>query len=69
MNRQSEGAGDEVPFIDFVKLFCNHKPTYGYSMQTIEEALDMLIENQEEYCEGGLVREEFLELLMSRGGP
>ncbi|KAJ8950416.1 hypothetical protein NQ318_003692 [Aromia moschata] len=30
---------EEINFIDFVKLFCNHKPAYGYSQDNLEKSL------------------------------
>lgn len=28
---------DEISFVEFVKLFINHRPTYGYSLEQIRQ--------------------------------
>nr|CAH7750256.1 unnamed protein product [Callosobruchus chinensis] len=64
---ETQMIGQEVSFIDFVKLFCNHKPVYGYSRQEIEKAFQIMVENAEDNVAGGVTRTEFIELLTSAG--
>ncbi|KAJ8933358.1 hypothetical protein NQ314_014073 [Rhamnusium bicolor] len=42
---ESGKINEEVNFIDFVKLFCNHKPAYGYSKERVEKAFTILEEH------------------------
>ncbi|CAH1998531.1 unnamed protein product [Acanthoscelides obtectus] len=64
---ETQIINQEVSFIDFLKLFCNHKPVYGYSRHEIEEAFHTLMFNAEDYVPGGISREEFIEVLSTTG--
>ncbi|CAH1957592.1 unnamed protein product [Acanthoscelides obtectus] len=64
---ETQIINQEVSFIDFLKLFCNHKPVYGYSRHEIEEAFHILMFNADDYVPGGISREEFIEILTTTG--
>lgn len=65
---QTTGSLDtEINFIDFVKLFCNHKPAYGYSKQSIQEAFKTLVLGSEGEATDQISREEFVSMLSYSG--
>ncbi|KAK9873160.1 hypothetical protein WA026_021393 [Henosepilachna vigintioctopunctata] len=56
-----------ISFLDFVKLYVNHKPVYGYSIATLETTFDNFTE-----CisyAGSVTREEFLQIVTEEGEP
>ncbi|CAH1119104.1 unnamed protein product [Phaedon cochleariae] len=65
---ESQKINEEVNFIDFVKLFCNHKPVYGLSKERLEEAFDIIVDCADEYNPSGVIdTEELIELLKTMG--
>lgn len=56
-----------VCFIDFVKLFCNHKPVYGYPKDKIKEAFEFLAEHVSNSYDGEISREELFSTLAYSG--
>ncbi|KAG5886311.1 hypothetical protein JTB14_003464 [Gonioctena quinquepunctata] len=68
---ERQKINEDINFIDFVKLYCNHKPVYGYSRKSIEEAFEVLIDNNEEEPTGvdTVDRDEFIESLTTLGEP
>lgn len=57
----------EINFIDFVKLFCNHKPVYGYSKDQIKKAFEVIVENFDSSPKHGISREDFASVLTYSG--
>ncbi|XP_023309984.1 cilia- and flagella-associated protein 251-like [Anoplophora glabripennis] len=57
----------EINFIDFVKLFCNHKPVYGYTKETIKKAFQTVVLNSDSPSENEISREEFASILAYSG--
>ncbi|XP_023309988.1 cilia- and flagella-associated protein 251-like [Anoplophora glabripennis] len=57
----------DVNFIDFVKLFCNHKPVYGYSKEKIRKAFKTIIKQMDSDSEDSISREDFSTVLTCAG--
>lgn len=67
---ETEKTNEEISFIDFVKLYCNHKPAYGYSLKEIEDAFNLLAANAEDFVDTKmLTREELITQLSHTGEP
>lgn len=58
----------DIHFMDFVKLFCNHKPVYGYSKEKIRKAFETLIDyTDSSNFEDKISREDFTAILTCAG--
>ncbi|XP_044753389.1 cilia- and flagella-associated protein 251-like [Coccinella septempunctata] len=60
---------DMISFLEFVKLYVNHKPVYGYSLATLETNFNTFVECVEDPMPGMIKRDDFLELLTEEGEP
>lgn len=54
---------DKVTFCDFVQIFINHKPAYGYSIEEVEKAFRFLSFYSEDGMSSEIERETFVEAL------
>lgn len=54
---------DKVTFCDFVKIFINHKPAYGYSIEEVEKAFKCLSCYSEDGMSSEIERDTFIEAL------
>lgn len=57
----------EINFIDFVKLFCNHKPVYGYSKKKIEKAFQTVILHSGGGFSSDISKDDFSSVLACKG--
>ncbi|XP_060528178.1 cilia- and flagella-associated protein 251-like isoform X2 [Cylas formicarius] len=60
---------DEISFVEFAKLFANHRPAYGYSSTHMREIFDVIAGMAEFPQSGKIETSEFLYLLQSVGEP
>ncbi|XP_076253610.1 cilia- and flagella-associated protein 251-like [Rhynchophorus ferrugineus] len=60
---------DEISFIDFVKLFINHRPPYGYSMDILKSNFKILCEMADYPTRNRIDMNDFVYLLQSIGEP
>ncbi|XP_048519068.1 cilia- and flagella-associated protein 251 isoform X1 [Dendroctonus ponderosae] len=60
---------DEVSFVEFVRLFVNHRPAYGYSMERLREAFGTMCQMGEYPKRSRIEKEDFVYLLQSIGEP
>ncbi|XP_063918650.1 cilia- and flagella-associated protein 251-like [Zophobas morio] len=58
---------DKVTFCEFVKLFINHKPAYGYTIDALEEAFEAITTFTDEYGGSDMPRDDFIEALTTTG--
>ncbi|ERL87120.1 hypothetical protein D910_04520, partial [Dendroctonus ponderosae] len=58
---------DEVSFVEFVRLFVNHRPAYGYSMERLREAFGTMCQMGEYPKRSRIEKEDFVYLLQSIG--
>ncbi|KAJ3622247.1 hypothetical protein MTP99_002770 [Tenebrio molitor] len=58
---------DKVTFCEFVKLFINHKPAYGYAIDNVEEAFETITTFTDEYKSDDMPREDFIEAITTTG--
>ncbi|XP_056636107.1 cilia- and flagella-associated protein 251-like [Diorhabda sublineata] len=62
----SNTTNDDINFTDFVKLYCNYKPVYGYSSFDIEDAFNRICYDEDRDT---ISRDEFIDLLTAGGEP
>lgn len=60
---------DEVSFVEFVRLFLNHRPAYGYSLERVREAFGLMCQMAEYPKRRCIEREDFVYLLQAFGEP
>ncbi|XP_044268717.1 cilia- and flagella-associated protein 251-like [Tribolium madens] len=58
---------DKVTFCEFVKLFINHKPAYGYTIESLEESFETITTFSDEYGASDMSREDFIEAITTTG--
>lgn len=58
-----------ISFLEFVRLYVNHKPVYGYSLANLENTFNTFVESIEDSMPGSIRRDDFLELLTEEGEP
>ena len=61
-------SGDTLDSTDFVKLYVNHKPVYGLSLDDLREAFAVFA-YPTNGTEIAMTREKFLSVLLDRGEP
>ncbi|XP_074031479.1 cilia- and flagella-associated protein 251 isoform X3 [Leptinotarsa decemlineata] len=65
---ETQKINEDINFIDFVKLFCNHKPVYGYSKKSLEDAFNILSIYSDNHCgEGKIERDDLINMLTTLG--
>ncbi|KAL3270246.1 hypothetical protein HHI36_009302 [Cryptolaemus montrouzieri] len=60
---------DFISFLDFVRLYVNHKPVYGYSLAALETTFETFVQSAEEPIPGIVKRDDFLEMVTEEGEP
>lgn len=58
---------DKVTFCEFVRLFINHKPAYGYTIESIEESFEAITTFTDEYGSSDMPRDDFIEAITTTG--
>ncbi|KAJ8975271.1 hypothetical protein NQ317_013671, partial [Molorchus minor] len=64
---ETQKMNEEINFIDFVKLFCNHKPVYGYSKENLEKAFNTLATPLDQSSNQIITREKFIAFITGTG--
>ncbi|CAG9864831.1 unnamed protein product [Phyllotreta striolata] len=69
---ETNRANDDISFIEFVKLYCNHKPVYGYFLDDLKEAFNKmaLCSNEKRssvFTKVDISRDNFIEILTTQG--
>lgn len=66
----TQQTNEEISFIDFTKLYCNHKPAYGYSLEEVKDAYNFLAGNGiYDMDDEDLPRDELINILTTEGEP
>ncbi|KAL1491912.1 hypothetical protein ABEB36_012433 [Hypothenemus hampei] len=59
----------EISFVDFVKLFINHRPAYGYTLEQINERFSIVCHMAEYPKKSRIESPDFIYLLQNIGEP
>ncbi|XP_050502067.1 cilia- and flagella-associated protein 251-like [Diabrotica virgifera virgifera] len=68
---ETNKMNEDINFIDFVKLYCNYKPVYGYANDDIEAAFNLLVKYLNPYYAKAhsISKNDLIDLLTSGGEP
>ncbi|RZC43286.1 WD repeat-containing protein 66-like, partial [Asbolus verrucosus] len=58
---------ETVTFCEFVKLFINHKPAYGYPVEKLEECFEVITTFTDEYGRKDMPKDDFIEAITTTG--
>lgn len=66
---ETNKTNEDISFTEFVKLYCNHKPVYGYSLKDLKDVFTTILQTQERQQATCIERQKFVELLTTQGEP
>lgn len=58
---------NEISFVEFVKLFINHRPAYGYSLEQIRSHFSTICQMAEYARKNKIESDEFVYILQTFG--
>lgn len=58
---------NEISFVEFVKLFINHRPAYGYSLEQIRSHFNTICQMAEYARKNKIESDEFVYILQTFG--
>lgn len=64
---ETNKTNEDISFTEFVKLYCNHKPVYGYSLKDLKDVFTTILQTQERQQATCIERQKFVELLTTQG--